>query len=193
MKKIIIVFSKALKLMKSPASEWKNIAAEEGGIRDLFVNFLLPFTLITMLACFIGYGIVGSKQSMFGLVASEKLGIRYALYYAFLLIGSIFISTSILSILAPFFEATSNFSRNFRLIVYSFSPSMTATLLLIIPLFAPLVLLAGIYNLIILLSGLTRMTFVPVNKKWGYFAAIVGTLVFVFFAVAKILTQIIIN
>lgn len=179
--------------MLSPAKEWRVIAEEKRTVKEIFLNFLLPFSLLTMVACYIGYGIVGSKQDMFGLVASEKLGFHYAEYYALLIITSIFISTLVISFIAPFFQANKSFNVNFRLVVYSFTPSMTATILLIIPALSPLFYLAGIYNLVLLYNGLTRMTNVAPDKKKNFFIAIAAALVFIFFSVSKILFRILID
>jgi hypothetical protein len=193
MKRYTTIFARVKRLLFTPAREWKVIAEEKRSVSEIFFNFLLPFSIITIVACYIGYGIVGSKQDMFGLIASEKLGFRYAFYYALLLIGSIYISAFVFSFMAPFFQTNRNFNSNFSLIVYSFTPSMCATILLIIPAFSPIVLIAGIYNLLLLYVGLDRMTNVQKSKKWGYFGTAVGVLVFVFFAVSKILYRIIID
>lgn len=179
--------------MLSPAKEWRVIAEEKRNVKDIFLNYLLPFLLLTMVACYIGYGIVGSKQDMFGLVASEKLGFHYAEYYALLIIISILISTLTISFIAPFFQANKSFNSNFKLMVYSYTASMTATILLIIPALSPLFYLAGIYNLVLLYSGLTRMTNVAPDKKKKYFITLVAALVFVFFSVSKILFRILID
>jgi hypothetical protein len=193
MKRYATIFGRVKRMLLFPAKEWKIIADEKRKVSEIFLSFLLPFSLLTMVVCYIGYGIVGSKQDMFGLVASAKLGYQYAAYYSILLIASIFISAFIISFVAPFFNANKSFNKNFRLVVYSFTPSMGATLLLIIPALSPLVLIAGIYNLLLLYIGLERMTNVPKDKKWGYFFATIATLVFVFFAVSKILYRIILD
>jgi len=193
MKRYTTIFARVKRLMLSPVKEWKVIAEEKRTVPEIFVSFLLPFSLLTILACYIGYGIVGSKQDMFGLIASAKLGYLYALYYAILLIASIFISALAISFIAPFFKANNNINSNFRLVVYSFTPSMSATILLIIPALSPVVLIAGLYNLLLLYTGLKRMTGVTAERKWGFFFAVVGILVFVFFAIAKILYRIILD
>jgi len=193
MKRYTTIFARVKRLLTTPAKEWKVISEEKRTVTEVFFNFLLPFSILTMVACYIGYGIVGSKQDMFGLVASEKLGFRYAFYYSLLLIISIFVSASVFSFMAPFFQTNRNFNSNFRLIVYSFTPTMCATILLIIPVFSPIVLIAGLYNLLLLYIGLDRMTNVQKSKKWSFFFTAIGVLAFIFFAVSKILYRIILD
>lgn len=193
MKRYTTIFARVKRLTLSPAQEWKIISEEKRSVSEIFFSFLLPFSLVTVVASYIGYGIVGSKQDMFGLIASEKLGFRYATYYSILILSTIFISSLVISMIATFFQANNSYSRNFKLVVYSFTPSMAATVLLIIPALAPLVLITGVYNLLLLYVGLNRITNVLKEKKWGYYFSIIGTLVFVFFSLSKILYRIILD
>jgi uncharacterized membrane protein (DUF2068 family) len=193
MKKIRIIFRRVKALMLAPAKVWKAIAEENDTVKEIVMNILLPLSIVTVFASYIGYGIVGSKQDMFGLVASAKLGYRYATYYFFLQNTIVFALALAISFFAPFFDANRNFNRNLRLVVYSFTPSMAATLLLLVPVLAPLIIVAVFFNLMLLFAGLTRMTNVPVNKKWGYFFTIVAMAIFLFFAISKILSRIILD
>jgi hypothetical protein len=193
MKRYTTIFARVKRMFLSPAHEWKIISEEKRSVSEIFFGFLLPFALVTVVACYIGYGIVGSKQDMFGLVASEKLGVHYAIYYSLLLIISIFIIAMAISSIATFFQANKSFNKNFKLVVYSFTPTMTATILLIIPALSPVVLIAGVYNLLLIFIGLNRMTNVPQTKKWRYFIVLTAIIVFVFFSVSKILYRMILD
>jgi len=193
MKKTRVVFARVKRLFLNPSKEWKVISDEKSTVPEIVLNFLLPLLLIGLVASYIGYGIVGSKQDMFGLAASSKLGYRYAFFYFFLHIVTVFLSTLVISFVAHFFEANTNLKRNFTYTAYSFAPTMAATLLLILPILSPLVYIAGFFNLILFLTGIGRMTNVPKSKKWGYFSAISAIAIFMFFAVSKILYRIILD
>ncbi len=193
MKKTIVVFARVKRLFLNPISEWKVIAEEKSTVPEIFLNFVLPLLFVGAIASYIGYGIVGSKQDMFGLAASSKLGYRYASFYFFRQIATVFLSAITISFVAHFFDANTNFNKNFSYTVYAFSPTMASTVLLILPILSPIVYIAGVFNLFLFLAGIGRMTNVPKSKKWGYFFTIVAIVVFLFFAVSKILSRIILD
>jgi hypothetical protein len=180
-------------IILNPKKEWEMIAFEERNTSSVFKNYLLPLSAISVIACYIGYGIVGSNQGMFGPIATAELGYRNAAFNFINLIISPFISAYIISILAPSFNAEKNFAKSFKLVVYSYTPMLVASILYIFPSLSPLVLLAGIYGLYVQYIGLIPMTKVTGDKASVYFAIMLLTTIIVYFFISLILTPILIH
>jgi hypothetical protein len=180
-------------IILSPKNEWIIISTEKKITSSVFRSYLLPLSAISVVACYIGYGIVGSNQGMFGPIATAELGYRNAAFNFINLIISPFISAYIISFLAPFFNAEKNFAKAFKLVVYSYTPMLVASILYIIPSLSPLVLLAGIYGLYIQYLGLIPMTNVAGDKTSVYFAVSMLTTIIVYFFISLILTPILIH
>jgi hypothetical protein len=180
-------------IILTPKNEWEIIALEKNTTSSVFKRYLLPLSLISVIACYIGYGIVGSDQGMFGPVATAELGYRNAAFNFINLIISPFITAFIISLLATSFNAERNFAKAFKLIVYSYTPMLVAGILYILPSLSPLVLLAGIYGLYVQYTGLKPMTRITGDKTSVYFAVIIVTTIVVYFFISLILTPILIH
>ena len=187
------IFARVKGIILTPKNEWEIIAEEKKTTSTVFKNYLLPLSAISVIACYIGYGIVGSNQGMFGPIATAELGYRNAAFNFINLIVSPFISAFIISSLATFFNAEKNFAKAFKLVVYSYTPMLVSSILYIVPSLSPLVLLAGIYGLYVQYIGLIPMTKATGDKTSVYFAVTLLTTIIVYFFISLILTPILIH
>jgi len=193
MNQIESIVARVKGIILTPKIEWEIITTEKKTTSNVFKQYLLPLSAISVVACYIGYGIVGSNQGMFGPIATAELGYRNAAFNFINLIISPFISASIISFLAHSFHAEKNFAKAFKLVVYSYTPMLVASIFYIVPSLSPLVLLAGIYGLYIQYTGLIPMTKVTGDKASVYFAITLLTTIIVYFFISLILTPILIH
>jgi len=193
MNKIESIFARVKGIVFNPKIEWEIIAKEKNTTSSVFKSYLLPLSAISVLSCYIGYGIVGSDQGMFGPVATAELGYRNAAFNFINFIISPFISAFIISFLANSFNAEKNYAKAFKLVVYSYTPMLVASILYIIPSLSPLVILAGIYGLYVQYLGLIPMTKVGGDKSSVYFAVSLLTTIVVYFFISLMLTPILIH
>jgi hypothetical protein len=193
MNQIESIIARLKGIILNPKKEWEIIVIEKKSTSSVFKNYLLPLSAISVVACYIGYGIVGSNQGMFGPIATAELGYRNAAFNFINLIISPFISASIISFLAHSFNAEKNFAKAYKLVVYSYTPMLVASIFYIVPSLSPLVLLAGIYGLYIQYTGLIPMTKVTGDKASVYFAITLLTTIIVYFFISLILTPILIH
>ena len=155
-------------ILLTPKTEWPVIETETTDVKTLTVNYLLPLALITAVATFIGYGLIG--QNVFGVhIGSAGFGLRYALVSLVSTIGGAFLTAYIIDLLAPSFGSEKNFLQSFKLVVYSYTPMLVAGILPIIPSLGILATLAGLYGLYLLYIGLQPMKKTPEDKKTSYF------------------------
>jgi hypothetical protein len=180
-------------IIVSSKKEWRIIAFEEKTTSSVFRSYLLPLSFISVIACYIGYGIVGSKQGMFGLVATAKLGYHYAAFTFINLITSPFITALIISFFATSFNALKNFDKAFKLVVYSYTPILVASILYIVPSLSQLVFLAGLYGSYLLFTGIKPMLNVPNDKKLVYFIVSLVSTIIVYGLISLIMAPILLH
>jgi hypothetical protein len=76
MNQIESIIARVKGIILTPKLEWEIISTEKKTTASVFRRYLLPLSAIPVVACYIGYGIVGSDQGMFGPVATAELGYR---------------------------------------------------------------------------------------------------------------------
>jgi hypothetical protein len=178
-------------ILLSPKKEWEIISTEKKSTVVVFRNYVLPLSIITVACCFIGYGIIGSKQGMFGLVASTELGFRYAAFNFFRMITFPFVSAFFISLLSPLFNVQRTFAKTFSLVVYASTPLLIASIFFIIPAISFLVYLSGIYSLFLIYSGLKHITNVQGDKTIVFFIFLSISIIAVFIILSVIIKPII--
>ncbi|HNW49788.1 MAG TPA: Yip1 family protein [Prolixibacteraceae bacterium] len=185
------IVERAKGIIRTPKQEWEVIATEKKSTMDVFKSYFLPLSAIPVVACYIGYGIVGSDQGMFGKIATAKLGYSYAALSFITFILSTFLTALIISSLAGHFEAQKNFNRAYKLVVYSYTPMLLASIFYIIPVLSPLVVIAGIYYFYLLYYGIKPMTKVSDEKMKSFFFISLAATIVVYLLVSLIITPII--
>lgn len=193
MSQIESIIERAKGVIISPQKEWEIISIEEKTTASVLRSYLLPLSVIMVIACYIGYGIVGSDQGMFGPIATAELGYRHAAFNFFTIVIATFITPLVISFLASFFSTKINFNRAYRLVVYSYTPTLIASILFIIPALSPLVLLAGVYGLYLLYLGFKPMTKVPDDKMKAYFITSLLTTIVIYLFISILMTPILLH
>lgn len=184
------LFERLKKIILSPKDEWTVIKDENTSSTEVFMKYLLPLALIPAIAGFIGYGLIGFRMPFVGHVGSVSYGIREAIVMLISTIGGIYITAYVIDLLAPSFGGTKNFQKAFQLVVYSYTPTMVAGILYILPSLSPIVFIAGLYGLYLLYLGLKPMMQSPDDKVTVYFIISIVVLIAVYFILSAILAAI---
>ena len=191
MSQIESIIARIKGFFQDPKQEWEIISNEEKTTSIIFKSFLFPLSIISAFACYIGYGIVGSEQGKFGKIATAKLGYSYAALTFITLIASIFLTALLIPYLAKPFKAEKDFGKAFKLVVYSYTPTLAAGLFYIVPALSPLVLLAGLYTFYLLYLGLKPITHIPDDKTKIFYILILATTIFVYLIISLLVTPVI--
>ncbi len=181
------------KIIISPKNEWTVIKNENTSPTELLMKYLLPLALISAIAGFIGYGLIGFRMPFVGHVGSISYGIREAIVMLISTIGGVYITAYVIDLLAPSFGGTKNFQKAFQLVVYSYTPTMVAGILYILPTLSPIVFIAGLYGLYLLYLGLKPMMQSPDDKVTVYFIISLVVLIAVYFILSAILAALFIG
>lgn len=169
-------------LIMKPKEEWVKIKGESTPIPQLFMNYALFLVLISGVAQFIGYGLVGISVPFVGMY---RVGIISALLrgvvFAGLQLVSAYIFGLIINALAPTFGSKPNLENAMKLAVYSLTPGWIGGVFYIIPALAFLAFIASLYGLYVMYLGFSNpMMGTPQDKVMGYtVASVVAAIVLI--------------
>jgi Yip1 domain len=143
-------------IILKPHDEWPVIAAETETTSGLYSRYIAPLAAIPAVATFIGMTLIG--YSMLGV--SIKLGFGQGLTQMIigfaLALATVYVLALIIEALAPTFEGQKDRMAALKLAAYSSTPGTVAGILHIIPSLGVLVLLASLYGIYLLYTGLPR-------------------------------------
>ena len=184
-------------ILISPKTEWDKIQNENATMMDVFLKYVLILAIIPAAAIFIGYSFIGYKVSWgFGVSYTIKgvdVGVRYAIISYISSVAAFFISTIVIDALAAPFKSEKNINKSAQLVGYSFTASMIAGVLNILPILGILASIAGIYSLVILYFGLAKMKKTPDDQVVVYYIISLLTIVVTYFVISLILAAILIQ
>jgi hypothetical protein len=160
-------------LIMKPKEEWVKIKGESTPIPELFMKYALFLVLISGIAQFVGYGLVGVRVPFVGVY---RVGIISALLrgvvFAGLQLVSAYIFGMVINALAPTFGSKPNLENAMKLAVYSLTPGWVGGIFYIIPALAFLALIASLYGLYVMYLGFASPVMdTPQDKVMGYTVA----------------------
>jgi len=166
-------YSRARGLLLAPTAEWSAIAAERPTIRQLFLRWVLPLTLLFFLAPQLGA--IAFPATIDGKAVAPSLA--SALYTT--LVGTAFMVAGVWALawivdyFAPGFGARRDPAQALKLAAYSCTGLWLSGLIGLAP---PLILLGalGVVSIYTLYRGLPVLMHAPPDKALPYAAAVVG-------------------
>ncbi len=145
-------------ILSTPRTEWPVIAAEPSDAMGLYTGYIAPLAAIGPVALLI------SLTIFMGLGTAVSLAIGM---YASSLVG-VFIMALVVAKLAPSFGGHDDLGQALKLVAYSHTAAWVASVLLLFPLLAPLVLLAALYGVYLYYVGAPATLGVPQEKAAVY-------------------------
>ncbi len=156
-------------ILVNPKTEWEVIEKESTPVQELVTGYLLILALLPFFGNLIGYWLVGYRVPFVGYESGFGLGLRHGIIAFASPVIAAFIAAFVINSLAPSFSSIKDFRRAMQLVVYSFTPSLVAGILMIIPSLGIIATLAGIYGLYILYVGMKPIMKTPDEKVTSYF------------------------
>jgi len=171
------MFERIKQIILAPKTEWDVIAGENAPQSKVFMGYVLPLSLITLVAAFIGYGLIGF--SVLGThFSSISWGIRQAIVQWVVMVGGLYVTALVINLFAETFGAKKNFDKAFSLVAYAYTPMLLAGIFYILPMLSFLVWVGGLYSLYLLYLGLKPMMEAPAQKITTYFVvSLIGMIV----------------
>lgn len=183
---------RAKNIIMSPKTEWAVIAAEEPNSGLMVTGYALPLILLSAVAAFIGYGLIGFE--MFGVKYSGiTWGLNYALMAILTGVLSIYITSFVVDALAPSFGSQKNMGRAMQLVIYSCTPIWIGRMILVLPVLGIIGSLLGLYGIYLVYLGLPYTMKTPPEKVAIYMIVTLVLLIVVYMLIGLVFGGIIMS
>jgi hypothetical protein len=180
------IIDRVKNIIISPATEWAAIEQESSSLQQLVITYLIPLALLGTAATFIRWGLMGVSilSVHFGGIS---WGLSLAIQFLVRIIVGAIITTYVVDALAPTFKSEKNVAKSAQLVIYSYTPMLLGSILMIIPVLGVIGALFGLYGLYLLYTGVHVMKKTPEEQKIGYIVVAILVLVAVHFVIGMIL------
>jgi hypothetical protein len=174
------IVTRVKNILTHPTQEWPVVAAEPGTPAGIVAGYVAPLAAIAPLASFIGLCVVGIGVPFIG---TYRVGFanglaQSAMSFVLALVG-VFVLAAIVDALAPSFAGRKSGLAALKVTAYSFTPAFVAGILLVFPPFGMFAILAGLYGIYLLYTGLPIIMGTPREKAPIYTLAVVGSAIVV--------------
>lgn len=169
------LFERVKSILLTPKSEWPVIAAEPASVAGLYTGYIVVLAAIPPLASFLQFGLIGTHVGFFG---TYRIGLGTGLTallvnYALALVG-IYVLSLMVDALAPIFGGRKDPVMAMKTVAYAGTAGWIAGIGQLLPVIAPLIMLAGgVYSIYLCYLGLQVTMQCPEDKAAGYTAAVV--------------------
>jgi hypothetical protein len=161
------LFQRVINILTKPKEEWQAINTEQPNTMKLIFGYALVLALIPTIASFVATGVIGTRA--FGYTyRSFSGGIMQGLIQFFTALIGVYLLAIIIDLLAPSFNSEKNFGKSLQLAVYSYTAQWVAGIFFLIPGLRWLPMLAGLYSIYLVATGLPIIKKTPQDKVVGY-------------------------
>jgi len=173
------IVERAKNIILKPTDEWNVIASEPATIGGLFTGYAMPLALIPLVSTILFTGLLGiSAADMMGFGDGMPLNLMaiagMAILSLIVSLVSLFVMGTMVKLVSPSFNGTSDKVQAMKLMTYASTPSWVVALLSWIPfLGAVLGFAAIVYVVYLIYCGLNPVMGVPKEKIAGFTVVIV--------------------
>ena len=173
------IVQRAKNIILNPSDEWNVIASEPATIGGLYTGYATPLALIPLVSTILFTGILGiSAADMMGLgngMPMDLMVISGMAAFSFILsLVTLFVMGTIVKLVSPSFNGTSDKVQAMKLMTYASTPSWVVALISWIPFLGALLSFAAIaYVVYLIYLGLHPVLGVPKEKVAGFTVVII--------------------
>lgn len=167
------LLQRVLDILMRPRDTWLQIDAEDGNPARIYLGYLVFLAAIPAVAGFIGYSLIGVGAFGISVRVPVVQGLVSMVVGYVLSLAMVYVLAQIANMLAPRFQAQQDMGSAFKLVAYASTAGMLGGVFSILPSLAMLGLLAALYSVYLLYSGIPVLMKAPQEKAVGYTAALV--------------------
>ena len=160
-------------ILLKPKETWPVIAAEAGDIPSIYKNYLVYLAAIPAIAGFIGMSLVGVGAFGVSFRVPFLTGLVNMVVGFVLALAMVYVLALIANALAPTFKGEKNLLNAFKLVAYGATAGMVGGIFNLLPALSMLGLLAALYSIYLLYTGIPVMMKAPEDKALGYTAVLI--------------------
>lgn len=167
------LLQRVLDILMRPRDTWLQIDAEDGNPARIYLGYLVFLAAIPAVAGFIGYSLIGVGAFGISVRVPVLQGLVSMVVGYVLSLAMVYVLALIANMLAPRFQAQQDMGSAFKLVAYASTAGMLGGVFSILPSLAMLGLLAALYSVYLLYTGIPVLMKAPQEKAVGYTAALV--------------------
>ena len=167
------LLQRVLDILMRPRDTWLQIDAEDGNPSRIYLGYLVFLAAIPAVAGFIGYSLIGVGAFGISVRVPVVQGLVSMVVGYVLSLAMVYVLALIANMLAPRFQAQQDMGSAFKLVAYASTAGMLGGVFSILPSLAMLGLLAALYSVYLIYSGIPVLMKAPQEKAVVYTAALV--------------------
>ena len=160
-------------ILLKPRETWPVIEAEAGDVPSIYKNYLVYMAAIPAVATFIGMSLLGFGAFGVSFRVPILSGLVNMVVGFVLSLAMIYVLSLIADALAPSFGGQKNSLNAFKLVAYGATAGMVGGVFNLIPALSMLGVLAGLYSIYLLYTGIPVLMKAPQDKALGYTAVLI--------------------
>lgn len=160
-------------ILLKPKETWPVIAGESGDVPSIYKNYLIYLAAIPAVASFIGLSIVGMGAMGVSFRVPIVSGLVNMVVGFVLSLAMIYVLSLIANALAPSFKGEKNALNAFKLVAYGSTAGLVGGVFNLLPSLSMLGLLAALYSIYLLYTGIPVLMKAPEDKALGYTAVLI--------------------
>ena len=160
-------------ILLKPKEAWPIIAGEGGDTASIYKNYLIYLAAIPAIAAFVGLSLVGAGGFGFSVCVPILTGLVQMIVSFVLSLVMVFVLALIVDALAPTFKGTKSQINALKLVAYGSTAGFVGGIFGLIPSLSILGLLAGLYSIYLIYTGVAVMMKCPPEKAGAYTAVVI--------------------
>jgi hypothetical protein len=160
-------------ILLKPKETWPIIAGEGGDTASIYTNYLIYLAAIPAIASFIGLSLIGAGGFGFSVRVPIMSGLVQMVVSFVLSLVMVFVLALIVDALAPTFNGSKSQISALKLVAYGSTAGFVGGIFALIPSLSVLGLVAGLYSIYLIYTGVPVMMKCPPEKAGAYTAVVV--------------------
>jgi hypothetical protein len=160
-------------ILLKPKDTWPVIAGEGGDVASIYKNYLIYLAAIPAVATFIGLSIVGAGAFGVSFRVPIVSGLVNMVVGFLLSLAMVYVLSLIANALAPTFKGEKNALNAFKLVAYGSTAGLVGGVFNLLPALSMLGVLAALYSIYLLYTGIPVLMKAPEDKALGYTAVLI--------------------
>ena len=160
-------------ILLKPKDTWPVIAGEAGDVASIYKTYLVYLAAIPAIATFIGFSLVGAGAFGVSFRVPIVSGLVNMVVGFVLSLAMIYVLSLIANALAPTFKGEKNQLNAFKLVAYGSTAGLVGGVFNLLPSLSMLGVLAALYSIYLLYTGIPVLMKAPEDKALGYTAVLI--------------------
>ena len=160
-------------ILLKPKDTWPVIAGEGGDVASIYKTYLVYLAAIPAIAAFIGFSLVGAGAFGVSFRVPIVAGLVNMVVGFVLSLAMIYVLSLIANALAPTFKGEKNPLNAFKLVAYGSTAGLVGGVFNLLPSLSMLGVLAALYSIYLLYTGIPVLMKAPEDKALGYTAVLI--------------------